>query len=113
MSNYIGFALSFTMFPLPCTPSFGVASPKEVQEIVESGDFVCAANPSHAATFEALKERFGIELPIPLKPPVVKLKDGDTLIILQVSGLPRLTDRHEYTSEEVSAATFTFGKVAM
>ncbi|MBU3924918.1 hypothetical protein KJ854_03200 [Patescibacteria group bacterium] len=30
------------------------------------------------------------------------------MIVMSVRGLPRLTDRHEYTEEEVAKATFAF-----
>ena len=36
------------------------------------------------------------------------LKSGDAVVVMGVRGLPRLTDRHEYTSEEVASASFTF-----
>lgn len=33
---------------------------------------------------------------------------GDCEIVMGVRGLPRLTDRHEYTDEEIAEATFSF-----
>lgn len=48
-------------------------------------------------------------MPIPQKAPVVALKKGDRLLVMGVSGLPRLEGRHEYTAEEVAAAKFRFG----
>lgn len=69
---------------------------------------VVALNPSHAATIAAMRERFGIDVPIPERAPVVRLKHGDILIVLGVAGLPRLEGRHEYMAEEIEAAAFSF-----
>lgn len=33
---------------------------------------------------------------------------GDSVVVMGVRGLPRLTDRHEYSEEEVAQATFEF-----
>lgn len=65
-------------------------------------------NPSHKATIDAMKARFGIDVPIPETPPRVVLGSGDSVIVMGVRGLPRLTDRHEYTEDEIASATFTF-----
>lgn len=67
-----------------------------------------AVNPSHAATLAALEARFGLRVPVPETPPKVSLQSGDNLIVASVRGLPRLTDRHEYTAAEIESATFTF-----
>ena len=40
---------------------------------------------------------------------VVALAAGDVLLVLSVTGLPRLTDRHEYTEAEITGASFRFG----
>lgn len=72
------------------------------------GNLVSALNPSHAPTIAAAKERFGIDVPIPPKAPMVSLNSGDILIIMSVRGLPRLEGRHEYTPEEIAGAKFAF-----
>ena len=48
--------------------------------------------------------RFGIDVVIPEKPPIVSLHPGDSVIVMAVRGLPRLEGRHEYTPEEVAGA---------
>lgn len=46
---------------------------------------------------------------IPEVAPRVSLGWGDAIIVMGIRGLPRLGDaRHEYTPEEVAAATFEF-----
>lgn len=55
-----------------------------------------------------MRDRFGIDVPIPATPPRIELGSGDSVIVMGVRGLPRLTDRHHYTAEEVGKATFTF-----
>jgi len=79
----------------------------EVKSLVAQGVEPCL-NPSHAATIAAMESRFGISLPIPEAPPRVAVGHGDSVVVMGVRGLPRLTDRHEYTGEEIAGATFTF-----
>ena len=68
-----------------------------------------AVNPSHTATIDALRRRYGLALPVPPTPPKVVLNSiGDEVLVIGIRGLPRLTDRHEYTDEEVGRATFEF-----
>ena len=46
---------------------------------------------------------------MPEKAPKVALGLGDSIVVMQINGLPRLGgDRHEYTEVEVAQATFTF-----
>ncbi len=78
-----------------------------VKEMVEQGVVPCL-NPSHEATINAMRNRFGIDMPIPASPPQVSLGVGDSLVVMGVRGLPRLTDRHEYNEGEIAKATFTF-----
>lgn len=104
MAKYFGFAIADSMFPSECSINKTSASEKDVE-----GATPCL-NPSHKATIDAMKDRFGIEINIPATPPQVKLAAGDVCIVMSVRGLPRLTDRHEYTEEEIENAKFTFSK---
>ena len=63
----------------------------------ETGTLVSRCNPSHVATIDAMRQRYGLQVAIPDTPPRVKLSDGDRILVMGVRGLPRLTDRHEYT----------------
>lgn len=105
---YFGFALADSMF------SDGLITRRtlpidEVKAFVESeSGVVSCCNPSHGATIDAMNTRFGLGVAIPATPPRVSLQDGDSVIVMGVRGLPRLTDRHEYTDEEVAGATFVF-----
>ena len=74
----------------------------------ETGTLVSCCNPSHVATIDAMRQRYGLQVGIPDTPPRVKLADGDEVLVMGVRGLPRLTDRHEYTADEIAAATFSF-----
>lgn len=108
-TTYFGFALADGMFSGDCKISRREITPVEARGIIEQGVEPCL-NPSHMATIVAMESRFGIHVPIPETPPQVKLELGDSLVVMGARGLPRLTDRHEYTEEEVASATFTFSE---
>ncbi len=106
---FFGFGLSDNMFPSGVTNlRRRDLSPEEAGEVIKGGVEVCL-NPSHAETIRVMRDRFGIDVPIPAKAPIVALKAGDRLLVMGVSGLPRLEGRHEYTPEEVAGARFRFG----
>ena len=107
MKTFFGFAIADSMFAGDCVIKRRVVSVEEAKVLVKQGLEPCI-NPSHAATIAAMRSRFGINVPIPETPPRVELADGDSILVLSVRGLPRLTDRHEYTAEEVAKATFSF-----
>ena len=105
--TYFGFAIADSMFPAECGIVKKTITAEVAKALVAQGvEFCC--NPSHVATISAAKQRFGIEVAIPEKPPQVAFLPGDRMIVMSVRGLPRLTDRHEYTEEEVAKATFAF-----
>lgn len=107
--NYFGFALADSMFgDGGCTITRTKRDADYVRRLIGEEGFESCCNPSHAATIDALRSRYGIEVKIPEKPPRVLLVPGDTVIVMGVRGLPRLTDRHEYTAEEIAQATFEF-----
>ena len=108
--TFFGFALADSMFAGDCSIVRTKITHEEVKKMAENGELVPCLNPSHAATIAAMKERFGIEVDIPKAPPQVALSEGDSIVVMGVRGLPRLTDRHEYTEEEINAATFSFSK---
>jgi len=104
---YFGFALADSMFVGDCTITRRTVPIEEVKALVAQGVESCC-NPSHSATIDAMRSRFGIEVSIPETPPRVALGSGDSVVIMGVRGLPRLTDRHEYTEDEIASATFSF-----
>ena len=108
--TFFGFALADSMFAGDCSIVRTKITHEEVKKMAENGELIPCLNPSHAATIAAMRKRFGIEVAIPETPPQVTLSMGDSLIVMGVRGLPRLTDRHEYSTEEIDAATFTFSK---
>ena len=106
MKRYFGFAVADSMFAGNCTIKREEIAVDQVKDLVREAE--PCLNPSHRATIDAMKSRFGIEVTIPAAPPQVKLDKGDSIIVMGVRGLPRLIDRHEYTPDEISKAAFTF-----
>lgn len=104
---FFGFALADSMFNGDVVISRHVLSENQVAMKVAQGVTSCC-NPSHYATITAMREKYGFEVEIPDTPPRVSLREGDSVIVMGVRGLPRLTDRHEYTHEEIASATFQF-----
>lgn len=111
-NTFFGFAISDGMFSGNVTLQRTELNIDQVREIIRDlGDnLLVACNPSHQATITAMRERFGIEVKIPEKAPTIRLEGGDTLIVMQTRGLPRLEGRHEYTAEEINGAKFTFAR---
>jgi hypothetical protein len=105
--NFFGFALASSMFNGNVSISRRILTIEEAKKIIAAGVESCC-NPSHEATVKAMEGRYGISVAMPEKPPIVSLTPGDTIIVMGVRGLPRLTDRHHYSEEEVAKATFEF-----
>ena len=105
--TYFGFGLADGMFPSACVIARREMDPRTEQMAIESA--TPCLNPSHAETIRAARERYGLDLTIPARAPIVRLAVGDSLIVMGVSGLPRLEGRHEYTHDEIEAAQFRFG----
>lgn len=112
MTVYFGFALADGMFNGDCTITREVLTIDQVRQLVEGGVEPCL-NPSHVATIKAMNEKFNLDVAIPAEPPRVSVNSGDAVIVMGVRGLPRLTDRHEYTEDEIAQATFIFSKYSV
>ena len=93
--KYFGFALADSMFIGDCDIRRKSLTADEVKAM--AGELTPCLNPSHQATIDAMRSRFGIDVAIPETPPRVSLGVDDFVVIMGVRGLPRLTDRHEYT----------------
>jgi len=104
--TYFGFALADSMFAGDCSIVRRSLTLEQAKEFIAQGVIPCL-NPSHTATVAVMRAH-GIEVEIPSTPPKVALQPGDDLIVMGVRGLPRLTDRHEYTKDEIEKATFSF-----
>ena len=104
---YFGFALADSMFTGNCEIARRTLTPDEAVSLINYNVTPCL-NPSHQATINAMTTRYGINVTIPERPPQVNLNSRDSIIIMGVRGLPRLTDRHEYTEAEIESATFSF-----
>lgn len=111
-TTYFGFALADSMFADTgrCVIERIPLEPEEARLMALRGELTPCLNPSHQATIDAMRSRYGIEIEIPETPPRVAVGHGDSVIVMGVRGLPRLTDRHEYTEEEISQATFSFSR---
>ncbi|MBE9036039.1 hypothetical protein [aff. Roholtiella sp. LEGE 12411] len=107
MATYFGFAVADSMFPLYAVIK---KQPFNVENKAELEAAVSVCNGSHTATVEVANSRFKLDIKIPIKPPIVSLGIGDSIIVMGVRGLPRLEDRRHYTKEEVDSATFVFSK---
>ena len=110
--TYFGFAVADGMFPGDVEISRRWLTVDQARAYVAHGVTPCL-NPSHVATITAMRKRFGIEVEIPEKPPQVSLLPGDKLVVMSVRGLARLTDRREYTEEEIESASFSFSLYAV
>lgn len=112
MARYFGFALADSMFKGDCDIKRKALSVEEAKEKVKMGVSPCL-NPSHQATITAMNQRFDLEVVIPEKPINVSLNAGDSIVVMGVRGLARLTDRHEYTDEEIASASFQFSEYSV
>lgn len=104
---YFGLAIASSMFSngqIIKKDNFPLTS--ENVALIEGAINLC--NASHTATLEALYIRYGLKLVTPKTPPKVHLSNGDRLIIAEVQGLQRLTDRHQYTQQEIDNAVISF-----
>lgn len=109
---YVGLAIADSMFPVHCHLTREPISPEQVSDLFLNkykSEIVNCCNPSHVATLTALKSRHNLDLMVGIqaKPPLVSAEAGDQILCLSVRGLPRLTDRHEYTEQEIAGATFS------
>lgn len=110
--TFFGFGLAPSMFEGQGNLAFRQVQADEAKSVIakamEEGTLVPCLNPSHGASIHAMRSRFGIDVPIPEKAPIAKINSGDSLVVMGISGLPRLEGRHEYTEEEVASARFNF-----
>ena len=106
--TYFGFALADSMFNGDCTIVRKTLTADKVKAM--AGELTPCLNPSHKATIDAMRARFDIDVEIPEQPPRVSVGVGDSVVVMGVRGLPRLTDRHEYTEEEIATASFSFSE---
>ncbi len=108
MITYFGFAIADAMLPETCTIHRIPLTVEQARKLIDQGVVSCF-NPGHEATISAMRARFGISLPTPESASSIQISTGDRLIVMSVRGLPRLVGRHEYTKDEISSATFSFG----
>ncbi|GIW78273.1 MAG: hypothetical protein KatS3mg105_0080 [Gemmatales bacterium] len=105
MPTYIALAISDSMFPAGTFRKKAITA-NDVKSIIDNEEVVSCVNPSHRSTIDALKQRYGLEIPVPEKPAKITLRKNDNLIVCTVLGLPRET--REFSQEEIERASFTF-----
>ncbi len=105
MTTYLSLAISDTMFPANATLAKQALQPGDVPPYLAG--IVSALNPSHAATLDAIKRRYGFDLPIPATAPKVALVHGDALLVIQAN-LPRLAEGQVHSDETVAKAPISF-----
>ena len=110
MKMFFGFALADSMFAGDCDIRRRAITADEVRNLAANGELAPCLNPSHKPTIAAMRQRYGIDIAMHDAPPRVALAPGDSVIVMGVRGLPRLTDRHEYSAEEIENATFSFAE---
>ena len=110
MTRFFGFAIADGMFTVDCDIRRKTLTADEVRALATAGELTPCLNPSHQATIDAMRSRYNIDVTIPEVPPKVSLRVGDSVVVMGVRGLPRLTDRHEYSEEEIASATFSFSE---
>lgn len=112
MTKYFGFAFSASMIPAgEVAMRKHDLSVDDVRELIVAGGVEFCLNPSHEATVEAARSRYDLAIEVPASPPRVSLASGDSVVVMQVRGLPRLTDRREYSEEEIASASFSFVEI--
>ncbi len=104
---YFSFSISDNMFEGDGSIERRMLTPEEAKELI-TPDVESIINPSHKSTIDIMRDRYGIDLPVPKFPPQVRLKPGDRIIVMGVRNLPRLFRRHQYTDEEMANAEFSF-----
>lgn len=123
MKNYVALAFAAGMLDEQISkqgsanPCFTELSPSEVKARLaaasEDGTLASACNPDHAGTLDALKRKFGIEVPIPEIAPQIQLHQHDRLLVLGARFKRRLKEGERYTDEEIKNAEFRFQLVVM
>jgi hypothetical protein len=107
---YFGFAIADGMFNGNVVVTRTELSIKEVKFLINNNkdNLVPCINPSHVPTINAMKFKYELDILVPEKAPIVRMKVGDKLIVMSVRGLPRLEGVHEYSEEVIEKATFNF-----
>jgi len=112
MTRYFGFAFSASMLPSGLVNLRKQdLTVEQVREMIPSCEM--CLNPFHRATVDAACSRFDLPISIPDRPARISLGVGDSVVVMQVRGLPRLQDRREYTDEEIENANFSFMEITV
>jgi len=107
-TRYFGFAIADGMFPPDVVVARHAITIENAKQFLAAGEVVSCLNASHTATVEVMKE-LGLNVKIPVTPPIIHLQYGDQILVMSVRGLPRLTEDRHYTPEEIAQAEFVFG----
>ena len=86
----------------------GISWP-EVEKYVNDG-LVYYLDESDRPAVDALNSKYGTSIEIPKTRPDVCVEGGDTIIVAEACGLPKLSKRRKYTDDEIDAVSFLFRK---
>lgn len=104
--TYFGFYMSDDMFNGDCTIKRRAIDVDEVRKLSRTGAFTPFLDIYDLVFIDAMRSRFNINIDIPEIPPLIGLSQGDSIIVMDVWGLPG--GRKYYNEEEVASATFRF-----
>ena len=108
MTTFIGLAIADSMFGTTASITRRELTVEDVKSVLDEGVTSCC-NPSHSLTLDALKQKHGIEVPVPEKAPFAKLTNGDRIVVLSARFPRRLNEGEVWTEEDVQKAEFKFG----
>ena len=112
MTTYISLALSDTMFSSDAVaPRRTPLTPELVKARMASVQVASLVNKSHATTIDAIRRRFGIDVPLPQGEalPTALLAPGDELFVIQAK-LPRIAEGSVHSQATVDSASISFAR---
>lgn len=105
---YFAFTTSDSMWPANCRLQRLALTEEGARRLITTFKVESACNPRHTGSIKAMRRKFGDRIPIPERPPQVRLTFGDEIVIMSLRGLPRLEEPREYTDAEMERATFEY-----
>jgi len=106
--RFLGFTISDSMFSTNAIITRKEISTREFMEWVEAGEVIPVILQKHKFIVDALQSRYGIKIELLDKLPEINFQEGDSLVVMQVRGLPPYNPNCEYTAAEIISASFSF-----
>jgi len=105
MKKYLGLTIANSIFPPTCVIKKEQANIDEIKNSLN--EIIICINVAYKWVLEAFVKKFKISLTVPQNNPQPSLTQGDTIYVLSVKGL---SEKGEYTEEEINKATFELFK---